>query len=285
MPRLYPIPMASAAILDNRAVIALEGADTRDFLQGLITNDIGECAPGRAIYAALLTPQGKILFDFILAAAENGLWLDCASGSSPELVRRLGFYRLRARVTITARPDLTVAAIWGDRPALPVAGGTIFPDPRLAGLGARVIAPREQAEAAIATIPHCDYDGLRFQLGVPTSADLPPDQVFALDAGLEELHGVSFTKGCYVGQEVTSRMKHRASARRRFCIVEADAMPLPGTSIEANGRELGRITSAAQRQGLALVRLDRLAEAEQNHASLVAGGKPVALRRPDWLNV
>jgi folate-binding protein YgfZ len=277
--------MASAAILDNRAVIALEGADARNFLQGLITNDIGQCTPGRAIYAALLTPQGKILFDFFVAAVDNGLWLDCASASASELAKRLGFYRLRAKLGIAAMSELAVAAVWNGSTVSAATNGTVFPDPRLPELGDRVIAPRQQVEAAIAAIQRDDYQSFRLQMGVPDSADLPSDQVFALDAGLEELHGVSFTKGCYVGQEVTSRMKHRATARRRFYIAEAAEMPPPGTSIEARGRELGRISSAKGGRGLALIRLDRLAEAEQNNLRLLANGEPIALHRPGWLHV
>lgn len=277
--------MTSAAILDNRTVIGLEGADARSLLQGLITNDIGQCAPGRAVYAALLTPQGKVLFDFLIAAADNGLWLDCASVTAVELARRLGFYRLRANVQIAAKPELAVAAVWNGTIASNVANGTVFPDPRLHELGTRIIAPRDEIKAAISALPSADYESFRLQLGIPDSADLPSDQVFALDAGLEELHGVSFTKGCYVGQEVTSRMKHRATARRRFYIAEAGEMPPPGTSVEANGRELGRISSAKGTRGLALVRLDRLAEAEDKDDTISAGGKPVALHRPDWLHV
>ena len=277
--------MASAVILDNRRVIALEGSDARNFLQGLVTNDIGRCAPGTAIYAALLTPQGKILFDFIIAAAPNGLWLDCASASAGELVRRLGFYRLRANVSITAKPEFSVAAIWNGMAIPDIPGGTVFPDPRLTQLGARVIAPRPQVETAIAAIPAGDYDAFRLHHGIPDSDDLPPDQVFALDAGLEELHGVSFTKGCYVGQEVTSRMKHRATARRRFYIAEAIPVPPPGAVIESGGREIGRISSARGDIGLALVRLDRLAEAQAKNDAVSADGKPITLHRPDWLNV
>lgn len=277
--------MASAAILDNRAVIGLEGADSRDFLQGLITNDIGNCVPGRAIYAALLTPQGKILFEFLVAAVDSGLWIDCASASASELAKRLGFYRLRAKVSIAAKAELVVAAVWNGPTISAVANGTVFPDPKLAQLGIRVIAPRQQVESVLAAIPRNDYESFRLQMGVPDSADMPPDQVFALDAGLEELHGVSFTKGCYVGQEVTSRMKHRATARRRFYIAEAGAVPPAGTAIQAEGRELGRISSATGSRGLALIRLDRLAEAEQNNVPLSAGGEPIALHQPAWLNV
>lgn len=276
--------MASAAILNNRSVIAVEGAEAGHFLQGLITNDIGQCAAGSATYAALLTPQGKILFDFLIAAVNSGLWLDCASASAGELAKRLGFYRLRARVGITVKPEFAVAALWKPPVIPPVSDGIVFPDPRLPELGLRFIAPRQQVESALAAIPPDDYESFRLKLGVPDSADLPPDQVFALDAGLEELRGVSFTKGCYVGQEVTSRMRHRATARRRFYIAEAGEVPPPGTSIAAGGRELGRITSARGSRGLALVRLDRLTEAEEKNDPLLADGKSIALQRPDWLH-
>jgi tRNA-modifying protein YgfZ len=275
--------MANAAILHDRAIIALEGPETRSFLQGLVTNDVAQCVAGEAVYAAILTPQGKILFDFILAATESIFFVDCAAARANDLVKRLGFYRLRAKVNITTRPELGAAAIWGET----FSHGNIFSvaDPRLSVLGTRLIGPVDQLEEAIGQIPAGDYEDFRLQLGVPDSADLPPDQVFALDAGMEELHGVSFSKGCYVGQEVTARMKHRSSARRRFYIAESEDIPAPGTIVDAQGKELGRITSAKNSRGLALVRLDRLAEAEENHLQLRAGGKPLSLRRPDWLHV
>jgi folate-binding protein YgfZ len=285
VPRLYPISMANAAILNDRAILALEGAETRNLLQGVITNDVANRGAGDSLYAALLTPQGKILFDFIVTMGERAIFLDCAAALANDLVKRLTLYRLRAKVSITLRSDLSVAAVWNHPSAFPSVNAIGGPDPRLPALGIRLIGERNQVEAAIAGVPPGDYDAFRLRLGVPDSADLPPDQVFALDAGMEELHGVSFSKGCYIGQEVTSRMKHRSSARRRFYIAEGTEIPSPGTAVEAQGRELGRITSAKNSHGLALVRLDRLAEAEQNHASVQAAGIPISLRRPDWLNV
>ena len=276
--------MANAAILHDRAIIALDGPEARNFLQGLVTNDVAHCDAGQAVYAAILTPQGKILFDFIVTAAQAIFFLDCAAARASELIKRLGFYRLRAKVNIAARPDLGVAAVWGQTPALPVSGLLAVPDPRLPILGIRLTGTGAQLETAIGQIPAGDYDDFRLQLGIPGSTDLPPDQVFALDAGMEELHGVSFSKGCYVGQEVTARMKHRSSARRRFYIAEAEPVPPPGTSVDAQGKELGRISSAKNSRGLALVRLDRLAEAEENHVPLLSGGKPLSLRQPEWLH-
>jgi tRNA-modifying protein YgfZ len=274
--------MANSAVLSDRAIIAVEGPEARDFLQGLITNDIATCRVGQAIYAALLTPQGKILFDFLITQDQQQYLVDCAGASAADLMKRLGFYRLRANVQIAARPELLVAAVWGDPLPSHYEGVIAYPDPRLPLLGARVIGTQEKLEAAIASFARGDYDFLRVSAGIPDSADLPPDQVFALDAALEELHGVSFSKGCYVGQEVTARMKHRATARRRFYVAEAKLLPKPGTVIQADGRELGRLANGANGRALALVRLDRLAEAE--HSRIEADGQPILLRKPEWLH-
>jgi folate-binding protein YgfZ len=285
LPRLYPITMVRAAILTERSVISLEGRETRDFLQGLVTNDVMSCAGRKAMYTALLTPQGKILFDFFIAADGPVYFIDCTAKSAEELARRLKFYRLRAKITISFRPDLAVAAIW-DAPS-PIRAESIieFADPRLGLLGTRLFGDKARIETEIEQFATGDFDEFRLQLGIPDSVDLPPDQVFALDAGLEELNGVSFSKGCYVGQEVTARMKHRATARRRFFVAEADPIPAPGTSIEAQGREVGKITSGKNGRGLALVRLDRVAEAEANGLGFEANGQSIRLRRPEWLRV
>jgi len=277
--------MPQATKLNERAVISLEGADTFVFLQGLVTNDVTSCTTGNAIYTGLLTPQGKILFEFFIAGDGPAYLVDCAARSADELTRRLKFYRLRAKVAITPRPDLVVAAIWDGPPPAGIGGVIEFPDPRLALLGTRLIGENRRIEAVLGEFPPGDFDQFRLQLGVPDSVDLPPDQVFALDAGFEELNGVSFSKGCYVGQEVTARMKHRATARRRFVVAEGDPIPEPGTSIEAEGRELGKITSGKNGLGLALVRLDRMAEAEANGIRIEADGRPIRLRRPEWLRV
>jgi folate-binding protein YgfZ len=264
------------AVLTDRAVVAVSGADAETFLQGLITNDIGDAHDGHAIYAALLTPQGKILFDFFVTKADDAVLIDCAAARADDLVKRLGFYRLRAKVEIALRPDLKVAAIWNEQ------SEEGFADPRLPVLGRRVIASAlPAANASLA-----DYHAHRIGLGAPDSADLPPDTMFALDAGFEELHGVSFTKGCFIGQEVTARMKHRGSARRRMLIVEATGpLPATGTPLVAQQQELGALATAQGTRGLALVRLDRLADAETSRATVTAGSTTVTLRKPDWLRM
>ena len=278
--------MVHARILEDRAVVALGGEEARDFLQGLVTNDVSTFGDGTALYAALLTPQGKLLFEFFVIAHDGGFLVDCAAARAADLVKRLTMYRLRSKVEIGLRSDLAVAAFWGDiaQTSTPHAGIAVVRDPRLEALGWRAIGPQEAVAAAVNEATPGEYSAYRISRGVPDSGDLTPDTIFALDAGLEELNGVSFKKGCYVGQEVTSRMKHRASARRRFLIaeIEGDA-PVLGTAIEAQGRVVGEWATACGGTGLALVRLDRLAETEAAGAPLMSAGSPVRLRKPEWL--
>jgi folate-binding protein YgfZ len=277
--------MVHASVLEDRTVLAVGGAGARDFLQGLITNDISACTAGHAIYAALLTPQGKILHDFfIVPDASDRLLIDCAASHATDLMRRLMLYRLRAKVEISARPELAVTAIWGGGAAAELPLEIIaFADPRHPTLGLRVLGARDVLARATAGFLGGDYLTHRLALGIPDSTDVPPDTVFALDAGLEELNGVSFKKGCYIGQEVTARMKHRASARRRFVLAQfSGEAPPPGTPIQAQERELGTIASGRGEVALALVRLDRLAEAEEQGAAVRADGREVHLKKPGW---
>jgi folate-binding protein YgfZ len=278
--------MAYASLLDQRVIIALKGPDARSFLQGLISNDMEDCAPGKGIYAALLTPQGKILFEFFVTEHGDRFLLDCAAARSADLMKRLTFYRLRAKVDIAPASDLKVAAAWDGASTANAAGVVSFPDPRLPALGLRLIGSLTDLQAGIAGIPRGDYRAHTLRLGVPDSADLLPDSVFALDAGLEELGGVDFKKGCYVGQEVTARMKHRASARRRFLIADVEGdLPPAGTKLEASGREVGTLATGADKRALALVRLDRVEEARSAGAAITAMGQTVRLQMPSWLQV
>jgi len=262
--------------LKDRAVIALEGGEAREFLQGLVTNDVGQLVPGRGLYAALLTPQGKILFDFLVAEGDGAVLLDCAADSADGLLKRLTMYRLRAKIGIALRPQLSVFVGLSGRPA---ERAITFPDPRLERLGPRSIG-------AVAEMPDflkgpASYHAERLALGVPEGSDFGSDKIFALDAGLDELNGVSFDKGCYVGQELTARMKHRGTARKRILGLKADgALPLPGTAVVSGAKEVGEILSVYGSAGFALMRLDRLDEAK---APLMANNMPVASFRPEWL--
>jgi hypothetical protein len=254
-------------LLTDRAVIAVSGSEAKSFLQGLITNDIGRLAPDAPLYTALLTPQGKVLFDFLVNEGDDAIFVDCAAVSSQVLLKRLTIYRLRAKVELSVRGDLSV--LWNE-------GG--LPDPRLPELGTRRIAQANARDASAEYLSH------RLALGVPEGTDFGSDKMFALDAGLEELHGVSFDKGCYLGQELTARMKHRGTARKRLLPIETiDGSPLPsaGADIRAGDIGLGEITSAYGARGFALIRLDRWQEA--GDAPVHAGDQEVKIVRPAWL--
>lgn len=272
------------AFLDDRAIIAISGPEARDFLQGLVTNDVvGGLAPGAGLYTALLSPQGKILFDFLVTEGEGALLLDVARDSGEALLKKLKMYRLRAKLEIELRPQLGVYVDLKGHPdnrPTPYADRAVsFPDPRLAALGVRSIGALAEMPANLPG-PH-QYHETRLDLGVPEAGDFGFEKIFALDAGLEELHGVSFTKGCYIGQELTSRMKHRATARKRILTVTADGpLPAPGTAITRGDAEIGELTASHGTRGFALVRLDRL---DETQGETRAGEIVVALKRPAWL--
>jgi folate-binding protein YgfZ len=262
--------------LSDRAVIALEGAEARDFLQGLVTNDLAALAPARALYAALLAPQGKILFDFLIAEGDGAVLLDCAAADAEALVKKLKQYRLRRKVEIAVRPQLCVYAHLSGRPA---ERAISFPDPRLAALGLRSIGAMAEMPAYLEG-PQA-YHAARLDLGVPEGPDFGSDKIFALDAGLDELHAIAFDKGCYIGQELTARMKHRGTARKRLLIAQAD-MPLPsGGALMAGDTVIGELVSVYGSRAFALVRLDRL---DAGAPSLAVEKIPVALTKPKWLD-
>jgi len=273
-----------AAFLDDRAVIAISGPEARPFLQGLVTNDVaGGLAPGSGLYTALLSPQGKVLFDFFVTEGDGALLLDVARDSAQALLKRLRMYKLRAKVEIEARPQLGVFLNLEGHPdnrrTSYAERAVSFADPRAPGLGVRSIGAIAEMPANLPG-PRA-YHEERLKLGVPEGSDFGTEKIFALDAGLDELNGVSFTKGCYVGQELTSRMKHRATARKRILgVTGKTALPAPGTAIRRGGAEIGEMLSSAGIQGFALVRLDRL---DESSGDIVAGEIPVVLTKPAWL--
>jgi folate-binding protein YgfZ len=272
-----------AVFLDDRAVLAISGPEARDFLQGLVTNDIvGGLAPGAGLYTALLSPQGKILFDFLVTEGDGALLLDVARDSRDALLKKLKMYKLRAKLEIEAREQLGVFVDLKGHPhnrVVPYADRAIsFPDPRLKALGTRSIGAR--AEMPVNLPGPRSYHQHRLALGVPEGNDLGFEKVFALDAGLAELNGVSFTKGCYIGQELTSRMKHRATSRKRILTATADT-PLPASgAVTKGGMEIGELISSHGTSAFSLIRLDRLEEAS---GDTLAAQIPIALHRPAWL--
>jgi len=281
----------SYAILDNRSVIHLGGPEAKDFLQGLITNDVEKLETAGAIYGALLTPQGKFLHDFIVFKLDGGMALDCEAARKDDLIRRLTMYRLRSKVTIEDVSDgYLVAAMWDGKAAPELdSAGALFPDPRVAALGWRAVLARDTAVATLeqddwtAATPE-DYDRRRLALGVPDgSRDLLVDKSFLLEGNFEELNGVDFDKGCYVGQENTTRQKHRGVVRKRFMRVDIQGpTPAPGTPVMLGDKEAGTMRSSADGAGMALLRLEYVTKAEQAGEPLVAGEARLTPVKPDW---
>jgi hypothetical protein len=260
------------AILEDRAILGIAGPDRADFLQGLISNDVARLSSGHAIYAALLTAQGRYLHDFILGPQGERYLLDGEAARLADLLRRLTLYRLRSKVTLTAIGTYVIAVAFGGDVAAaldlspgavaPFADGVAFIDPRDAALGARLILSRENttllAERGLTPTDAADYDRLRLSRGVPDgSRDLVPEKALLMEARFDELHGVDWNKGCYVGQEVTARMKYRALVKKQLVpVAVAGPLPAPGTAITAGDEEVGEIRSGRDGMALALLRLD-----------------------------
>jgi folate-binding protein YgfZ len=265
--------MTQLAHLPDRAVLSVSGADRVGFLNGLVSNDVGQVAPGRAVWAALLTPQGKYLADFFILADAGSLLLDVQAGQRDMLAQKLSRFRLRADVAI-ARLDLAVHAAWNGPPPQ---AAFAAPDPRLPEAGWRVLADAPLA----ATAGQADWDLHRLRLGLPDGTnDLEPDKTVLLEAGFDELGGISWTKGCYMGQELTARTRYRGLLKRRLLPVSGDApLPPPGTPVLAGDREAGVLRSVIGTDALAVLRLDRLGD------TLTAAGVPLTVRIPDWVKL
>jgi folate-binding protein YgfZ len=256
--------------LSDRAVLALGGADARPFLNGLVTQDIVALPDASVCYAGLLSPQGKALFDMFVQGNGPELLIDVAAARATDLLKRLTMYKLRAKVRLGLRPDLAVLAGWQNSPYPDAA----CHDPRLALMGWRWIGP-VSALSPDASLQ--DYHSHRISHGVPDTADIGTDQLLWLETNADLLNGVSFTKGCYVGQENTARMHHRAKVRKRLCrVISTEGLPISGTPILAGNREAGHLLSVMGDQGLALIRLEYL----ETGAALTAAGEPVRLEMP-----
>lgn len=257
------------AHLEDRSVLRLTGPDVRDFLQGQITNDIGLLVPGQPLHAGLLSPQGKALFAFLLYADGEDVLIDCAAADAGDLARRLAMFRLRKKVEIAPEPRLAVFADWGH-----VATGHAA-DPRHPPAGTRWLAPPE-SETPDATL--AEWHAHRLAQGLPEAPEIGRDELLWLETNARELNGVSFTKGCFVGQENTARMHYRDRLRKRLLPVRLPpAAPAEG-AILAGDREAGRLRG--QRHGdlqFALLRTDYL------ESELSLAGQPVQLARPPWL--
>jgi tRNA-modifying protein YgfZ len=287
------------ALLPSRALIAVSGPDWRDFLQGLIAQDVDTLGAGEARFGALLTPQGRLLYDLFAVGREEGAWLDVEAQHRAALLQRLMMYRLRAKVEIAAL-DLPVAALFSSEP-LPLAGRgwgggasaeseptpplpTLSPqkgegfarDPRLPGLGWRGYGVKVPDGVRLAD--EAAYDAHRLRLGAPGPADWGSDKTYPIEADFDLLGGIDFKKGCFVGQETTSRMKRRGQVKSRMLpIVFEGPPPAPGAEVLAGDLRAGEVLSGVPGRAMALLRLDRT-----EGASLAVEGRPVTVERPAW---
>lgn len=288
-------------LLESRGLVTVGGPDGGEFLQGLVSNDIRRVSETQAIWAALLTPQGKYLHDFFITLIGGVYHLDCEKARLMDLGQRLSRYKLRAKVELGIADDYIVAALPGeaalsalDLRAEPGAaraldGGIVYVDPRLAAMGARAVLPKAGAEAALGDLGFAPaapevYEECRLACGVPDgSRDMVVEKAILLESNFDELHGVDWDKGCYMGQELTARTKYRGLVKKRLLPVEIDGdAPPPGTQILLDGKDAGEMRSAADRRGLALLRLEQLEKALQGEGALKAGAATLTPRKPDW---
>jgi folate-binding protein YgfZ len=279
-----------AAFLPDRGVVKLNGDDARPFLNNLVTAELAEVRPGTARFAALLTPQGKIVADFLVTEAPaghgGGLLLDCPRALADQLATKLNFYKLRAKVTVeNLTGQIGVLAAWGGTPAM--MPDLAYADPRESELGYRVLIP-EELSAKLAGVLGAElvaadnYEQQRIVCGVPKGgADFVYGDAFPHETNMDRLHGVNFDKGCYVGQEVVSRMQHRGTARTRTVRLVVDGpSPEIGSDVVADGKSVGTLGSSRAGHALALLRLDKVSDALSRGSVLSAGGIAVRLVDP-----
>lgn len=289
----------SAVGLPMRGIVTVGGPDAREFLQGLISNDMRLVAPDRGLWAALLTPQGKFRHDFFLVERDGTFLIDCEADRLMDLGRTLSKYKLRADVTLGIGKGWSVTAITGRDAAAafglesragavrPIDGGVVLVDPRHGDMGLRLILP-EPADAVLAAHGVAEgrfdaYEAHRIALGLPDGArDMEPDKALLLENGFQELGGVAWDKGCWMGQELTARTKYRGLVKKRLLPVLFEGpAPAPGTPVMLKGREAGEMRSSQGQAGLALLRIERLAEAGDE--PLTAGDIPLRVSVPGWV--
>lgn len=299
MPNLFRAP------LSHRALIAVTGEDRQEFLQGLVSNDVAQAKLDRAIWSAFLTPQGRFLHEFFLAernldAKGPALLLEAESERRADLARRLSLYKLRSKVAVTVLDGWTVHALWGDGAAAavglkpeagvlaPLGDGLAFVDPRLPTAGLRAWLPAGSdgalTKAGFTTAPLAEWDAQRMRLGLPDgSRDLVPEKSILLENGFDELRGVDWQKGCYMGQELTARTKYRGLVRKRLMPVTIEGpAPAAGAAITLGSAEAGEMRSSSGGVGLALIRLEQFEKAATENTPLISGEARLHPIRPAW---
>jgi len=281
-----------AALLPERGVVKVAGEDARKFLNGLLTTDIGGVTPERPAFAALLTPQGKIMVDMIVAEAPaedgGGFFIDCPRALAQTLVDRLNFYKLRAKLVIEdLSAALGVMGIWDG--AARTEDGLCYADPRLPDLGTRAILPSHLAAEAAADlgaplVEDKEYDAHRIALGAPRGGlDFQYNDAFPHEADMDQLNGIDFEKGCYIGQEVVSRVEHRGTARKRVVPVTfQDFAAEAGVAVKVGDIEVGTMGSSARGRGLAMLHLGRIGDALAAGQPIASGGIAIHPVKPAW---
>ncbi len=258
------------SFLPHRTILRITGPDRKTFLQGLITNDILKLTRETPLYSALLSPQGKVLFDFILIEEGDAILMDCWKEKVTALKQRLEMYKLRAQVKITQDESLKVHALTAMK------SGLTIQDPRHSGLGMR-------SYCTDTSPANNNFESLRLGLGIPESQDFIEDRSFPIEFGMANLHAISFNKGCYVGQEVVARSRSRATINKALHRVQSleGSLPPPGTPVMSGSTEIGQLRSSYQGVGLAVLRLDGVLGAEK----LMAGDIAISATLPDWFSV
>ncbi len=285
------MPARSYCLLPYRSVIAVGGPDRVEFLQGLISNDTTKAGPGKAVWAALLTPQGRFLNDmFVVDGGDDTLLLETERERAAGLARKLSLHKLRSKVTVEDRgAALDVAVVFGEGvdTSLPIEGSVAFVDPRLPELGLRVLAPAGQAASLLAARGFAAtsleaYDTLRIGLGVPDgSRDLPVEKAILLESGFDELNGIDWDKGCYMGQELTARTRYRGLVRKRLLPVKVEGpLPAPGTAVLSDGKDVGEIRSGTGDRAIAMLRLAAI-----GHGALTADQAKIVPHVPAWMRL
>jgi hypothetical protein len=279
------------ARLPDRGIVEVAGPDAAGFLHNLVTNDIASLPIGQAAYAGLLTPKGKIMFDFLVyRRGEESFLLDCAKDVAADLAKRLALYKLRAKIAVSDHGgELSVGASWGEDAGLPVAQGLeTYDDPRYGPLGKRFIAPPafwDEHQSDAGDDAARAYHRHRISLGVPEGGrDFAFGEAFPHDACFEALNGVDYRKGCYIGQEVVSRMHHKGTAKTGVAIVEAAAdLPEGGAVIHAGDSPAGQLGSVDGTRGIAMLRMDRIEKAQGDGLPVTADGREITVTIPAWL--
>jgi tRNA-modifying protein YgfZ len=268
------------ARLDDRAIVSVSGPDAEHFLQNIVTADLDTLKAGEAKPSALLTPQGKILFDFLISRnGPDAFRLECRADIADDFIRRLTLYKLRAKVEISKQDESLVAVSWGTDSSPSETDSRWLRDIRFP----QATPVRRSYDSVQRNGDVGAWHAFRISNGIAESgADYALGDAFPHDVLLDQTDGVGFRKGCYVGQEVVSRMQHRGTARRRVLIVSGDGLPAPGTEIVANGRPIGTLGSTAAGNGLAILRIDRVKDALDAGAPIEAGGVPVSVAIPAW---